>query len=230
MNETNIETIKNEETLRTEVEEPPTSKTEIPPSATAAQVDETNRILKDVQDKLSRTSSDKAPTRNQVRELIREKTGLSDASIDWVMNLNREVVTSAVAPLEEKIAWSDLKSSKSGTSHPVTSDIEKEMKEELKEYPAERRGDSVLLEKVYLLAIGKLQVKGTKSDTSNTNPVVGRRIVSNNPTPGGNGGGSKTPDKTAAKLSDEEKTIARKMGVSEVDYAKYKGNPVIQGR
>lgn len=230
----NIETeVLEEEINNTAVEEPPVEIQEPTNSGdvTHEQIAETNRIIKDVQEKLSKTPGQQTPDQNQVREMIKQKTGLSNEGIEWVMNLNREVVSSAVAPLQEKLAWSDLKSSKASTHFPINAEIEKEMKEELKAYPVDKRGDPVLLDKVYLLAIGKIHTS-RKPDQTQENPVIGRRIVTNNPNPAGSnsGGSNKSNNSSVSKLSDQEKTIARKMGVSEADYAKYKQSPIIQGR
>lgn len=211
----------------TEVIDPPTTETETPPAATKDQIDQTNEILKDIQTKLA-PKSETAPNQDQVRTMIKEKTGLSDAGVDWVIQMNRESVTSAVAPLQEKMAWNEIKSSKSSTAFPVTPEIEKAMQEELKQYPIQMRGDPVLLEKVYYVEVGKAAAKGNipRKTDDNQNPVIRRTIVSNNPAPGSNSGGAPAAN-AASKLTDQEKDVARKMGVSEIDYAKHKGNPVV---
>lgn len=206
--------------------------------ATAEQFTETNRLLKEIGDKLNKPGAE-APSADQVRALIKEKTGLSEAGIDWVMKLNRETAIAAVAPLAEKLAWSELRSTKANTPYPITKEIEDGMKEELKQYPEHMQGDSVLLEKVYLMELGKQGVAGklapkaaapanpNPNPTPAPNPVVRRTIVSNNPNPaGGNGGGGgNTPP--ASKLNADEKEAARKMGVSEADYEKWKGTTII---
>lgn len=207
--------------------EPPVVET--PAAPTGAQVEETNRILKEVGERLKDKPAS-GPTHEQVREAIKNATGLSDGGIDWVMNFNREAVSGAVAPLAEKVAWSELRAQKAGSAYPITAEIEKEMKEELESYPVEKRGDPVLLEKVHRLAIGTLQMKSPKpaAKTPEPNPVIGRRIVTNNPPPAGGSGANEIKTKTAV-LTDDEKSIARKMGVSEVDYLAHKGNPAITG-
>lgn len=229
-----VETPPEEADLKTEIEAPPAP--EAPASPTREQVEETNRILKDVQEKLGRApGAPSGPTQDQMREMIREKTGLSDAGIDWVMQMNRDAVMGAVAPVASDLAWMKMKSAKASTSFPISEEVEKEMTEELKTYPPASKGDPVLLEKVYLMSIGKIQMRAPKAppapaaSAAPPSPIVGRRIVSNNPAPAGNSNGAAPKPSPSASLSDQEKIIARKMNCSEVDYAKYKGNPAING-
>lgn len=198
-----------------------------PPAATAAQVEDVNRILKEVNEKLP-TPEKPGPTKDQIREMIRTKTGLSDEGINWVMDFNRNTVTEAMAPIQQKLAFGDLKTSKASSPFPVTDEIEKGIKEELKGYPVSAHGDSVLLEKIYWIEVGKAAARGAKPSspkTETTTPVVGRRIVSDNPNPAGNNGNAAKSSGT--KLTDEEKSIAKKMGVPEAEYEKYKGSPAI---
>lgn len=213
----------------TEVIDPPVTE-EAPKTESAAtkeQVEQTNEILKGIQDQL-KPKAEAAPNQDQVREMIKEKTGLSDAGVDWVIQMNRDSVSAAIAPVQEKMAWNEIKSSKASTPFPVTPEIEKAMQEELKQYPIQMRGDPVLLEKVYYVEVGKAAAKGQipKKGDDAPNPVVRRTIVNNNPNPAGNSAASQAAS-AASKLSDQEKAIAKKMGVSEVDYAKSKGNPVV---
>lgn len=203
-----------------------------PEAPTQDQIDKTNELLKDIQTKVTpKEPQVPAPSQEQVREMIKEKTGLSDAGVDWVIQMNRESVTAAVAPLQEKMAWSELRTAKSSGQYPVTPEIEKAMKEELKQYPVHLQGDSVLLEKVYAMSVGQLAIKGTlpkpNADPARSdNPVIRRTIVNNNPAPAGN-----NPSNPAAspesKLSDQERVVAKKMGISAADYAKSKANPVV---
>lgn len=231
-----------EETPNPGVEEPPiTPDPETPPApetpeapapATADQMAETNRVLREVADSLKSKPGQAAPSQAQVRELIKEKTGLSDAGIDWVMQFNRDTVIAAVSPISEKMAWTELRSSKAGTAFPITPEIEKAMKDELKQYAPELQGDGVLLEKIYLIEIGKQAIKAPaapRTPASNPpNPVVRRTIVTNNPNPAGGNGGGNTPAPAGSQLSDDEKRTARKMGVSEAEYSKWKKTTVIQ--
>lgn len=222
-----VETEIQEEIQKEPVIDPPEES--VPAGPTAEQVEKTNEILKEVSERLKEKPAE-GPTQDKVREIIKAQTGLSDAGIDWVMKFNREMVNGAVAPLAEKVAWSELRAAKANSTFPITPEIEKEMQEELKNYPAQNRGDPVLLEKVHRLAVGTLQMKAPKEapKRADTNPVIGRRIVTNNPAPAsGAGTGGAAPK--GPVLTDEEKTVARKMGVSEADYAKHKGNPAITG-
>lgn len=231
------ETVTTEEEISREEVTPPPETPETPPETppatppaapTAEQVAETNRILQQV---LDRTKATVAPVQSEadVRAQIREKTGLSEEGIDWVMRLNRDSVVSAVAPLAEKVAWSELRQAKASTPFPLTPDIEKGMKAELEAYDVGVRGNAVLLEKVYLVEVGKQALRTPAATPAPTQPIVGRRIVTNNPTPGGAAGAGVSPAAKTPTLTDQEKTTARKMGVSEADYAKYKDNPAING-
>lgn len=208
----------------------PAPETPAPKPATAEQAAETNRILQEMAESLRAKPGSAAPSTEQMRALIKEKTGLSDEGIDWVMTLNRQTVTAAVAPLGEKLSWNEIVQAKAGSKHPISGDIEKEMKEELKQYPKEMLSDGVLLEKVYLMAIGKAALKAPAkpaTPAAPNDPVIRRTIVNNNPAPGGAGGGGSGAPAPANQLSQEEKDVARKMGCSEADYQKWKKTTII---
>ena len=66
-----------------------------------------------------------------------------------------------------------------------------------------------------------------KTDVNNADNIVGRKIVDNTPgSASGLDGGAKPAGKTN-DLSDDEKIVAKKMGVTEDDYAKSKTTKII---
>lgn len=158
------------------------------------------------------------PSQEQVRQTVKEQTGLNDAAIDLIVN--------TVAPVGERVAWMDIKTAKEGTSMPINTEIEKEMKDELKNYPADQRANPILLEKVYRMAVGSLSLKTPKAPAT-PNPIIGRRIVTNHPSPAGAGTTGDESGSKKTELSQDEKTICQKMGIKEADYMKHKGSTAI---
>jgi hypothetical protein len=111
------------------------------------------------------------------------------------------------------------------------------MKEELKQYDANLRGDKVLLKKIFYMSLGiqaeKIAKQKKNDPNSNDKPndannIMGRRIVPDDnkgsaqglDNDGNRGNGSKD-------LSDDEKTIAKSMGITEADYAKAKTTKIV---
>lgn len=197
------------------------------------------KALNEVKDALTKPNQP-APTAAEIRAALKEKTGFSDAQLDVVEQMTRAAATSSskrTAELEEKVAWNDFKDEIGGKIDPA---IEKMMKEELKQYEVELRGDKVLLKKVYYLAKGIIaeKVEKAKKDDPNNNDklnndskIEGRRIVNDSPGSAtgleNNGKGNKSGAET---LTDDEKTISRKMGISEADYAKSKESKIVGER
>ncbi len=190
--------------------------------------EQTVQILKEINQKLSAPAPSGAPalTREEIRERIKEQTGMTDAQLDFHESSIQTIVSSAVAPLQEKVAWSELKE-EVGKIDPA---VQAEMMKELSQYPARMRGDKILLEKIYDMTLGRMaRSKGGNLKPSVTKPedtVIDRKIVSEHqPSSTGLSGGS-GPSKT--KLSEEEKAVARKMRMSEEDYQKFKSNEAIE--
>lgn len=204
-----------------------TEVTEEAPASTGATsqevTDKTNEILTEIKEKLNSTPKADQPSqqeiRNQIRERIKNETQMTDQQLDYVDNM----VMAAVAPIKAELTVSRWISSK-GTD--ITPEIEKGIKEELKQYPANAQNDPILLEKILLMEQGKQyrKVKSApaKPAAASTESVAGRRIV---PAPAtGLGEGSSS---TKNNLSDDEKLAARKMSMTEDEYIKAKSTKVI---
>ena len=185
--------------------------------------------IKEVKEAL--TKSDRpAPSRQQIRDMLKDKTGFTDAQLDVVEQMQAASTTISskkVAELQEKVAWAEFKDEVGGR---LDSGLEKIMKEELSQYEPELRGDKVLIKKVFYLAKGIMAEKiekAKKADVNNADNIVGRKIVDNTPgSASGLDGGAKPAGKTN-DLSDDEKIVAKKMGVTEDDYAKSKTTKII---
>lgn len=203
------------------------------PDASNAEVVE---AIKEVKDALTK-SGDKSPSKEEIRAAIKEKTGFTDAQLDVVEQMNKAVSnqsSSKVAELQEKVAWAEFKDDIGGKIDPS---IEKMMKEELKQYDVVLRGDKVLLQKVYFLSKGILADKAEKAKRADPNNndkpndadnIVKRTIM--NDTPGSAKGldsSAKNNGNGNGNLSDDEKSIAKRMNISEDDYAKAKATKFV---
>jgi hypothetical protein len=190
--------------------------------------------IKEVKEVLAKSGKE-APTRSEIRAALKEKTGFTDAQLDVVEQLNSaafQASSKKTAELQEKLSWMEFKEEVGGKIDPA---IEKIMKQELAEYAAEDRGDKVLLKKVYFLAKGMVADKVEKTKKAdpagndklnNDDKIAGRKIVDDTPGAGkGLEGESKSGN--GAKLDDDEKMVARKMGMSEADYALSKTTKIV---
>lgn len=188
--------------------------------------DQTNEVLKEIRDKLNTppvSSTEQAPDPAAIREKIKEETGLTDAQLDFIERDRKMAVMGAVAPLQEKVAWSDLKEKVGG----IDPEVKRIMDDELKAYPPERRGDPVLLEKVYYMGIGRATASGKYNPNpapSEEDDVVSRRVVAGRGSLTGlsTGSGSSKP-----KISAEEDVIRRKMNISEEEWMSSKSTSII---
>jgi len=203
---------------------------------TEAPKDQTTEILKEIRDKMSTPAPSApaappppaGPTREEIRERIKAQTGYTDAQLDFHEQSMQSVVSAATAPLQEKVAWAELKE-EVGKIDP---EIEKEMREELKQYPANLKGDKVLLQKVYDMSWARVNRKKMAAnppppksdDTGESMPdnVVSRRIVS--PNQGSSQGLSTGGSKSGPKLSDDERKVAKRFNMTDEEYAKFKNN------
>jgi len=121
--------------------------------------------------------------------------------------------------VKETLAKNELKA-----EFPDFKDHEKAIDAELSQYDPVKRGDKVLIRKIYFMTKGEAVTKAPKKEV--TDGVTRERISgAGEPSAVGQGGGGGS---SAPKLSDEEKNAARKMGVSEADYHKWKGTTIIQ--
>lgn len=214
-------------------EEIPETKVETKPDATNTDV---VNALKEVKEELKQ-KGEPAPTREQIREAMKEKTGFTDTQLDLVEQMQRATANASskkVAELQEKVTWNEFEKEVGGR---IDSSLEKIMKEELKEYPVESRGDKVLLQKVYYMSLGiqadKL-AKARRADPANndklsTDPKIERTTIveTNKGSVQGLDGSGKSNINAGDKLSDDEKTIANKMGISHNDYAKSKSSIIV---
>ena len=190
------------------------------------------KILQDIQKNLNvndraATEAPKPaqPTYEQIRQDIKERTGWTDAQVDFHL----ESLQNAQAVPMEKLTWMELEK-----RFPDLETYRADMNEELKAYPAARRGDPVLLEKIYFMSKGrKMDQTPRQVPSSNGNPsparstdVVQRRVAQ--PFPGSvpsQDTGNRAPSKT---LSTEQKELARRMGVPEERYIECMDNKPIR--
>lgn len=202
------------------------------PVVTKEVEDRTEKIVQEIKDKLDGKAQ---PTPEQMRAFIRDKikkdTSMTDAQIDYMDQRINEVA----APLYAKDTFNEWKET---VSDHLTPDVEKEIKEELKQYPSSSQTDKVLLNKILWMTLGKREASGKKAPIVTkkeetivnqggpANPVIGRKIV---PTHGSATGlATGTASKTgAASLTEAERVVARKMRMTEEEYAHAKTSPVI---
>jgi hypothetical protein len=175
------------------------------------QAAEALRIAKELEDKLNKAPDVTPPVPNSkdYRDRVKAETGMTDAQIDFMENTAR----AASAGANEAAAMATVKS-----KHPGDFDkFEKDIREELASYDIARRTDPNLVEKVYHMVKGKAMDKNPKNPAP---PIRG-----GNPADTGldNGGGSGGPE----ALDDQERYVARKMGLSEKEYAQAKGTKLI---
>ena len=224
--ETSPESIENEipvEQVEQPIEEP---KVEEPKVEPVKQTNEVAEALKEIRDSLKQTPEQPQLTPEQIREQIKERTGMTDAQIDFYEQSTRQAVTSAVAPLQEKLAWSELRQE----FGEIDADIKEEMEKELKQYPPNMRGDSVLLRKVYkLAAYDKLAANKSKQPAAPVmeDNVISRRIVS--PSIGSSQSLSSNAGQSTVRLSDDEKKmVQRYFGGDVKSYMKHKNTDRIE--
>lgn len=180
--------------------------------------EEVTKVLNEIKEKIDGHNAPKEEPREPVvdyriqqRESDRKALGFTEEQ----MAAHERTVSRAQAPILEQTAWSQIDKK---------SDIEtfrKEIQEELKAYPPERRTPDII-EKIYYYRKG-LKADSRPKEEPKKNAVVETR-VSRGPgydgaTPGVNAGReeAKSEDET---LDDREKFVAQKLGVSEKDYAK----------
>jgi len=191
--------------------------------------------LKEVKEALT-TKNNPVPTRAEIRAALKEKTGFSDAQLDVVEQMQAASLNASnkkTAELQEKVTWNEFEKEIGGNIDPA---VEKIMKEELKQYDVESRGDKVLLQKVYYMSLGIQADKIAKarkadpnaSDKPNDNPKIeGRTIVETNKGSVQSLESGQKSNANGSQLTDDEKVVAAKMGVSEGDYAKAKTTKIV---
>lgn len=196
--------------------------------------------LKEVKEEL-RSKGESAPTRAQIREALKEKTGFTDAQLDVVEQMQAAAANHSskkVAELEAKVVWNDFEKEMGGKIDPS---LEKIMRDELKQYDVQAQGDKVLLQKIYYMSLGiqaDRQAKARKADPNandklNESDKIERRTIveTNKGSVQGLETNGKSTSKTGAdSLTDDEKIIASKMGISANDYAKAKESKIVGER
>lgn len=225
------------EAIKTEEEE----KVETTVEKTEEKKDATNtdvvNALKEVKEELTK-KGDPAPTRAQIREALKEKTGFTDAQLDVVEQMQAAAAnhnSKQVAELQAKVVWNDFEKERGGK---IEASLEKIMKDELKNYDISAQGDKVLLEKVYYMSLGILADKAAKAKKADPNAndklnesekIERRTIVETNKgsvqsleTGAKKGGGN-----LADSLTDDEKNMSIKMGIKPEDYAKAKQSKIV---
>lgn len=225
------------EAIKTEEEE----KVETTVEKTEEKKDATNtdvvNALKEVKEEL-RAKGDPAPTRAQIREALKEKTGFTDAQLDVVEQMQAAAANHSskkVAELEAKVVWNDFEKERGGK---IEASLEKIMKDELKNYDISAQGDKVLLEKVYYMSLGILADKAAKAKKADPNAndklnesekIERRTIVETNKgsVQSLETGTKKNGGNLADSLTEDEKSMSIKMGIKPEDYAKAKQSKIV---
>lgn len=182
--------------------------------------EEVTKVLDDLREKLNQ-KVDVSPSvpaavnqANDQRESLRKSLGYTEEQ----MSAHEQSILKAQGPIIESLGWQKIQGKHDFESY------RKEVEDELKIYPPERRTPDIM-EKIFYM------VKGRRADSKPSAPAAkeeSRTRVSGGPgysgaesgLPAGGGtreeGGAGDED----KLSDVERLVANKLGVSEQAYAK----------
>lgn len=183
-----------------------------------AQLAEAIKITKEIKEKLDKGDTPALPTASEFVERIKQETGMTDPQIAFVTN----VVQNGMAPVKETLAKNELRA-----EFEDFKDHEKAIDAELAQYDAVKRGDKSLIRKIYFMTKGEAVTKNPPKKDVVVDSTVTRERISGAGEPSATSLGGGSPG-GGTKLSDEEKVTARKMGVSESDYQKWKGTTIIQ--
>lgn len=146
----------------------------------------------------------------EFRAKAKEATGMTDAQIDFV------VKTAAAASANSN---SSTAIEKVAAAHPADfGRYRTAIEKELQKYPAEKRGNKEIIEKLYYVEKGKDSEKNNGRNNSRSN------IRSNGPT---NTGLNNDDNNHTSELSDDERRVARKYGMSDKEYQDVKGEKQI---
>jgi len=215
-----VEEIKEVVAEETETEEPVTES-------------RTEKILQSISEKLDKApAKESGPSPEQIkaawREQIKKETNMTDQQIDYMENRLQAVV----APLYADQTYVEWKNEKVNDGIEITDEIEKGVKEYLKGYDPRVRNDKTLLDNVLYMEIGKRAAKKkpvavASKESEEASEITGRpKIVPQTPAPAASlAGGVKKAG--AASLTPEEKMIARKMRMTEDEYASAKSTAII---
>lgn len=145
----------------------------------------------------------------------KETTGMTDAQIEFTIRTAQAAASAGNA----KAALAEVK-----IRHPDFVKFEKAITAELKQYPPDKRGNAVIIEKLYYVEKGKeaekMPNKGSNGNGSGRQPIRGNGSPTGQGLDNGNRGESNS-------LDDDERYVARKMGITEKDYAKSKTTKLI---
>lgn len=195
----------------------PENKEEITPGTEKAM-----EILKDIHEKLSKPAEEKKeipegqprPDPAAARTEHMKKMGWTEEQ----MRLNEETIANAQAPLVNELAWTKLE-----RAHKDVGEYEKGIREELKNYPANRVTPE-LLDKIYYMVKGVAidrrdsQPKGHKAGAPQERVARGYNpSESGMNSSGGGGSGKEEPE-----LSEDERFVSSRLGVKPEDYAEAK--------
>lgn len=198
---------------------------------TPAAEERIEKIVQGIKDKLDAPAKKDGPTPEQIKaawiEQVKKETNMSDAQIEYMENR----LAAVVAPIYADNVYNEWKQEKVAAGVEIDAEVEKGVKEYLGKYDPRVRQDKTLLDNVLFMEIGKRVVAkkpAPKVETKVEEPVIGRpKIVPNSPAPAQSlASGIRKPGGAVA-LTPEEKMMARKMHISEADYAAAKETAVI---
>lgn len=217
-----------EEASAEEIKELPIDEPEIKEEAPAAE-ERIEKIVQGIKDKLDEPIREKGPSPEAIRlawkEQVKKETSMTDAQIDYMENR----LASVVAPIHAENTYGEWKAEKQESGITIEPEVEKAVKEYLSKYDPKVRNDKVLLDNVLFMEIGKRAVtkKPVAAKPAGGAPVPGRTIVPQTPAPAASLAAGIRRPAGAAALTPEEKVVARKMRMTEVEYAAAKDTAVI---
>lgn len=196
--------------------------------------DRVEKIVDGISKRLEKMEQPKkeGPSPEQIKaiwmEQVKKETQMTDAQIEYMENRLQAVI----APFQADSAYSEWKSEKQAAGIEIDTEVEKGVKEYLKGYDPRIRSDKTLLDNILYMELGKRYatkkpVAKKVEDITVEQPVIGRpKIVPQTPEPARSlAAGVRKPG--SSTLTAEEKTIARKMRMTEAEYASAKETAVI---
>lgn len=181
---------------------------------------ETMEVLKQIKEKLeSPPKIEKSetpapapvvPTAADQRESLRKSLGYTEEQ----MAAHEELIMRSQAPIIERTGWQAIE------NRTDFKDLKKEIDEEVKFYPPERRTPE-MMEKIYYYVRGRHADSKPQTKTPATPPTTrvssGPGYTGTEPNLGSRDTGGEGEED---KLSEVESFVAKKLGVSEKDYAR----------
>lgn len=218
-----------EEVIVEEIKEIPAEEVEKPAPIPEVEA-RIEKIVQGIKDKLDTSPANKGPTPEEIhtawREQVKKETSMTDAQIEYMENRMQAVT----APLFADQTYAEWKAEKQAAGITIEAEVENGVKEYLSKYDPRVRNDKILLDNVLYMEIGKRAVTKKpvqKIEQDKPEPVIGRTIVPQTPAPAVSlASGTRKPG-AAAALTADEKNIARKMRMTEAEYAAAKETAVI---